>query len=262
MKHQIFILILTVFFTFSVCLNNAGGQVLIPPTMYDNPVIQLSQFQANMNSIVVQSALNNLMIKQAFGKKGQGSGTVKTDWTGFKSSGALITPKILSAKIKGSQADKAQFEEYLTEGIADYLTSARQDNFSPNDLSFAMAYFIFVNYHIYHNVNDKTIKRYYKDVSVMPNYVNYGQKKALTKQIESFLNSQPEIKKLTDQQKQSFTEMLAIMAYLPKSIETKGLEEDNEDLIEQARQMAKSNLENLLKISIDEIKFSKSGMNL
>jgi hypothetical protein len=259
LKNLVFGLLLLI-----ICQINANAQIWVPTDMYDNPAFKQAQYQANMNAIVNQSNMNNLMIANAVGSKGNrnnGQPAAKTDWTGFNSDGKLITPQLMANNSKGSVKDKADIVRFFTQGISLYIDAAREDNFSVNDLSFAFTYFIFSNYHIYNNVNDITIKKYYKDVAKMPFYVNYGQKKAMRLQLESYLNSQPGIKKLTDREKQTFVEMLAIIVFMPKAMESKALETNDTKLLDEARQMAKKNLESLLKVDIDKLEFDKQGVH-
>jgi hypothetical protein len=67
---------------------------------------------------------------------------------------------------------------------------------------------------------------------------------------------------MTDAQKQEASEMMAILFGVNYSGYLKGLNDGNDQLTEQARQMAKEGLEKLLGVSINQIKITNNGLQL
>ena len=84
--------------------------------------------------------------------------------------------------------------------------------------------------------------------------------KAVYQQIKTFLSANPAIVKLTDRQKQEFTEMLAIASMTNfRMYETAGKNNDAE-LFTKPQSAAKQALETTLGVSIDKIKITAQGV--
>jgi hypothetical protein len=81
-------------------------------------------------------------------------------------------------------------------------------------------------------------------------------------QFKETLSAKPEFRKMTDEDKQKMTETLVIMAGIVDAGYLKAIDAEDEQVIKQAHEMAKGNLEKLLGVPIDKIKINLSGLHL
>ena len=88
------------------------------------------------------------------------------------------------------------------------------------------------------------------------------QDRAMYFQFKEMLSAKPEFRKMTDEDKQKMTETLAITLGVVYEGYMKAIEDEDEQLIKQAHEAAKENLEKLLGVPIDKIKINLSGLQL
>ncbi len=255
------ILLAVIFVTafLSIGATAQGVYVPRPPVVYipqlDPVRMHLEQqlFRDRMNA----GASNKMGVK---GKKGQGpasnsrSATAKTvkSVTTFNPAGG----RILSAQLSGAsgqsaaeiQQAKQTFEMYLDR----YEKTALDDGFPPNDLAYGFNFFIVNNYIIYRDLYEQSpadkalmapsgdpLLALQHSYSKQAGTVTSTAENAVYQQVKTLLSTNPEIIKLTDRQKQEFTEMLAVVTLANFSMyETAGKNNDAEAFA-QAQSMAK-----------------------
>ena len=169
--------------------------------------------------------------------------------TAFKPRAQNYLPKVLAQK-NGGSADQQREEEQFYESLIDlYEQAADNDNVSANDLAYGFEYFLVNNYNVYHHHNNLEA-------------ITMAQEKKIYSQFRNSMQTNPDIKKMNDEQKQTATEFMAIMTGAAYKQYVKGVNEGNEQLMKAGRQMAKENLENFFKVPIEKIKISDSGFQI
>lgn len=220
---------------------------------------------------------NSMLRKRTNGNKTTRQNSVKSankqtiDYTVFKSSPNNSLPKQLS----GKSANKAETEQILNSFVNLYRQTAQKDGFPSNDLAYAFEYFVVNNYQIYHDLVDlpadkdpraKRAKDGFERIQILNQkkllQVSINQERAIYNQFKEMLASNTEIQKMTDGQKQEASELLAIMFGVNFAGYMKGINDGDEKLTDQARQLAKEGLEKLLGVSISQIKITNNGLEL
>ena len=195
-----------------------------------------------------------------------------TDYTSFKASTDSLLVKQITAKISG---DKNQVEGILNSFVSLYRQTAQKDGFPSNDLAYAFEYFVVNNYQLYHDLisvppekdpRAKRAKDGFERITILNEkkllQVSMFQERAIYNQFREVLAANAEIQKMTDAQKQEASELLAIMFGVNFTGYMKGINDGDEQLTEQARQLAKEGLEKLLGGSISQIKITNNGLEL
>jgi hypothetical protein len=224
------------------------------------------------NGVVANSMLRK-SISGSRTRQNQAKSTNKTaaDYSVFKAAPNNFLPKQLSGKSTG----KAETEQILNSFVNLYKQTAQKDGFPSNDLAYAFEYFVVNNYQIYHDLVElpadkdprgKRAKDGFERIQILNQkkllQVSINQERAIYNQFKEMLASNPEIQKMTDGQKQEASELLAIMFGVNFAGYMKGINDGDEQLTEQARQLAKEGLEKLLGVSIGQIKITNNGLEL
>lgn len=190
--------------------------------------------------------------------------------TQFRPSGYVL-PGVIAGLEQGDANAKAEIKQAAT-GLLDlYHSTAKKDGFPSNDLAYAFEYFV-VNNYIYAN----DLMDVYADpkiAAIADPYARlqaYSEKKlqqvtitgerAVYGQFVQVLSARPEVKKMTDRQKQETAELLALMTGIAYSRYTAGMQNRDQEVMERGRQKAKDNLEKLVGVSADRIRISDSGL--
>jgi len=209
------------------------------------------------NMAMVAAAQRNVRSKSKSAVKNQPVAPV--DYTAFKVS-ARILPKAIAESAKDNSGETEKFLNFMLDS---YERTARKDYFSANDLAYAFNYFLVNNYMTAHDAfaykNGTNLDRdsSWMDYSVKPN-----EETAVYKQFKQILATNPDIKKMTDRQKQELTEMLAIITRINFTAYDKGLSDGNTELVNQARDSAKQVLEKFFGVTIDKISISTDGLTI
>lgn len=183
--------------------------------------------------------------------------------TDFTSTADWILPERLSRAMGKTPAQISEIKQRLGSFLHTYETLAANDNVSPDDLSYGLAFFIVNNYVV---VNDsKEINPALKsksDESTINKKAAFSDavQKIIRKQVKDSLTSNPAIAKLTDRQKQEFTEMLVIVTvtnYYMYEIAGKSGTAEN---FAQARNETRQLLEKILGVPADKIKITENGL--
>lgn len=200
--------------------------------------------------------------------------TTKTtaNYTLFKASPANILPKQLAGKSSGNQRETEQLLEAF---VNLYKQTAQKDGFPPNDLAYAFQYFVVNNYQIYHNLvempaeKDPQLKRAKDSLERFQILeerkllqISMSQERTVYNQFREVLAANADVQKMTDAQKQEASELLAIMFGVNYAGYAKGVNDGDDQMVEQARALAKQGLEKLLGVPVSRITINEGGLEL
>lgn len=258
------ILVFAAFLAFSL---SARAQVLDSPYVYSNPALQQDAFVRNMNAIAIDGLMQRHMIEQSVGggRRNQSkSTTTNRSSTLFRGSTRFVIADLMVKQSTASAREKAEAVKIIEQMVIIYADTATKDGFPANDLAYAFEYYVVQNYHVYHNVFENPIVIPYTntiDVSKTPNYISSFGEKALFNQFKAVLTQNPSVTKLSDLQKQQYTELLAVVTNINFTAYSEGLKRKDRKIIEQARAAAKQNLERLFGVSADKIVINDAGLS-
>jgi hypothetical protein len=246
-------------------LPSAGAQVLDSPYGYNNPVLQQDAFVRNMNAIAIEGLMQRHMIEQSVGGgKRQGAARANNSSTKFAGSKRFVVADLLVRQSNASAREKADAVKIIEQMVIIYADTATKDGFPANDLAYAFQYYVVQNYHVYHNVFENPVVIPWTntiDVSKTPNYVSSFGERALFNQFKDALSPNPAVTRLSDLQKQQYTEMLAVITNVNFVAYSEGVKRGDRRVIEQTRQTAKQNLEKLFGVPADKIIINDQGMS-
>ena len=257
-------LVFVLVFAFSLSLS-ARAQVLDSPYIYSNPALQQDAFVRNMNAIAIEGLMQRHMIEQSVGgKRAQSPAGANRSSTLFRGSKQFVIADLLVKQSNASAQQKADAVKIIEQMVIIYADTATKDGFPANDLAYAFQYYVVQNYHAYHNVFENPVVIPYTntiDVSKTPNYISSFGEKALFNQFKAVLTQNPSVTKLSDLQKQQYTELLAVITNINFTAYSEGLKRKDRKIIEQARAAAKQNLERLFGVSADKIVIGDAGLS-
>lgn len=266
MKKYLFALL------FSLCLLviPAAAQIMSNPAQWyiNNQIYSTRVFNGVVANSMLRKSTNGNRTRQTQTKT---PNKPATDYSVFKAAPNNSLPKQLSSK----SANRAETEQILNAFVNLYKQTAQKDGFPSNDLAYAFEYFVVNNYQIYHDLIDlpadkdpraKRAKDGFERIQLLNekklNRVSIYQERAIYNQFKEMFASNAEIQKMTDVQKQEASELLAIMFGVNFAGYMKGINDGDEQLTDQARQLAKEGLEKLLGGSISQIKITNNGLEL
>lgn len=260
-------LVFVLVFAFSLSLP-ARAQVLDSPYIYSNPALQQDAFVRNMNAIAIEGLMQRHMIEQSVGggkrRQSSGAGATNRASTLFRGSTRFVIADLLVKQSGASAEQKAEAVKIIEQMVILYADTATKDGFPANDLAYAFQYYVVQNYHAYHNVFENPVVIPYTntiDVSKTPNYISSFGEKALFNQFKAVLTQNPAVTKLSDLQKQQYTELLAVVTNINFTAYGEGLKRKDRKIIEQTRAAAKQNLERLFGVSADKIVINDAGLS-
>ncbi len=267
MKKNLF----TLLFILSFLVIPATAQIMSNP----------AQWYIN-NQIYSTRVFNGVVANSMLGKRTNGNKTTRqnqtktpnkrtTDYTVFKA----VPNNLLPKQFSGKSGNQRETEQILNSFVNLYKQTAQKDGFPSNDLAYAFEYFVVNNYQIYHDLVDlpadkdpraKRAKDGFERIKILNEkkllQVSINQERAIYNQFKEMLASNAEIQKMTDVQKQEASELLAIMFGVNFAGYMKGINDGDEQLTDEARQLAKEGLEKLLGVSISQIKITNNGLEL
>jgi len=190
--------------------------------------------------------------------------------TMFKAAPESILPKIWAEK---SGANRRETGQILDSFVRLYRQTAQKDGFPANDLAYAFEYFVVNNYQLYHDLIElppdkdpraKRAKDGFERIQILNQkkllQVTPSQERAIFNQFREVLAANPEIRKMSDAQKQEAAELLAIMFGINFAVYMQGVNEGDEKLTAEARALAKVGLEKLLGAPVGRIKITNGGL--
>lgn len=251
--------------------HSASAQIMSNPSQWyiNNQIYSTRVF----NGVVA----NSMVRKSTSGKQNRKNSNTNDNAintaTAFKAAPTNTLPKRFAAKSGGN--NQRENEKYFDSFIDLYQQTAQKDGFPSNDLAYAFEYFVVNNYQIYHDLVDlpldrdpraKRAKDGFERIQIMNEkkllQVSIYQERAIYKQFKELLATNTEIQKMTDAQKQEASELMAILFGVNYAVYIKGINDGNEKLTEQSRQIAKEGLEKLLGKPIGQIKITNNGLEL
>lgn len=193
--------------------------------------------------------------------------------TAFNPVGGRILPAQLSNAAKKNAAGVSEAKQTFDMFLDNYEKTALNDGFPPNDLAYGLEFFIVNNYIIYNDLQEKSpadkalmspsgdpLLALQHSYSKKAGAVTSTAEKALYEQLKTLLSENPAIMKLTDRQKQEFTEMLAIVTVTNYyAYEVAGKNKDVK-VFAEAQNAAKQSLEKLFGVSANKIKITAKGL--
>jgi hypothetical protein len=257
---------------FAICflVVSTAGQIMSNPAQWyiNNQIYSTRVFNGVVaNSMLRKGANSNRTRQNSAGQTNKAT----IDYTAFRAAPNNSLPKQLSAK----SANRSETEQILNSFVSLYKQTAQKDGFPANDLAYAFEYFVVNNYQIYHDLvelpADKDPRaRRAKDglerIRILNEkklrQVSIGQERMIYNQFREVLAANADIQKMTDAQKQEASELLAIIFGVNFAGYMKGVGDGDEQLTEQARQLAKEGLEKLLGVSVAQIKITNNGLEL
>jgi hypothetical protein len=192
--------------------------------------------------------------------------------TAFRHAGRSILPARLAER--GTTAvEKQQMQNFFESQLELYNRTATTDGFPPNELAYAMEYFVVNSYMIVHDLHDVP---YEKDPRVKRGTGSFDrlkilsekkalkptitQQRAVYRQMQDVLAANPGVTRLSDAEKQEMTEMLAIAFGMNYAAYMRGVNAEDERVISQARDASRTQLERLLGAPISRIRIDDTGV--
>lgn len=183
--------------------------------------------------------------------------------TYFKPAAEAILPKQL-ARTERNANERIKAIRYYENLINLYQKVAKKDDFPPNSVAYAFNYYVVNNYHIMHNLLSTKVRvSSISPTDGMPRTgktVSIQQEKTLFRQFEALLSEDPSIRQMTDKEKQSITESLAIMTNECFKLYEYALENDDKDVLKRAQDNAFENLVQLLGERAVRLRITDRGM--
>jgi hypothetical protein len=264
-------------FVLTIISLQGQAQLLTNPVQdYINKTTLLNNILSNQRAIEMsQRGQTNggSTNRKTAGKTPQTTPGAAAEPTKFAASAAPILPKLLSEKSSSEAAKQREAQQYFQSLLGLYRQTAQKDGFDANDLAYAFEYFVVNSYMLYHDLievdynKDPRIQRgndsldrlrlkYEKDALK----VTISQERAVYHQFKSLLSSNPGVLKMSGQEKQELSELLAIMFGVNFSLYMKGVNQEHPPSIEQAHATAKLYLEKLIGAPIGNIRIGDQGM--
>lgn len=269
--------ILVIVFVAAFSTLAANAQVVYIPQL--DPVhmyLQQQVFQQMAFGQMYKDSIVNgkkVRVRVSNSQKNAPAKTVVKSVTEFSPAGGRLLPERLGNAAGKNAAQINQAKQTFDLFLDNYEKIALGDGLPPNDLAYAFSFFIVNNYTIYNDLKEKSpadkalmkpsgdpLLALQRSYSKKAGVVTSTAEKAVYQQIKTFLSANPAIVKLTDRQKQEFTEMLAIITFTNYyTYETAGKNNDAE-VFAKAQNTAKQSLEKLLGVPADKIKISAKGL--
>lgn len=166
--------------------------------------------------------------------------------TVFHTSQPSFVPQQLAARLGKTAQERQYIEGVLTKCLTFYTDTAKQKGVPLNDVALALNYFISTNYFVYSLGRGPTP----------------AQMSATRDMIRTNMVQDQAFRQMSDKQKQEAYETLIVLAgFVDMGYGTSKNSGDN-GAAEQFRDMAKHNLETVLGVPIDKIRFTDEGLEL
>jgi len=268
------ILLFVFFITVFSSVGANAQQVFIPAPPAPVYIPQLDPVWMHVQRQVTANMVNNPPPKGG-AKNSKPTAKAAVDYTMYKPRAENYLPKLLSQAGKGNAAEKSETEQFFNTLIANYKQGAPHHELPKNDLAYGILHFILVNYEVYYDLHNvpmekdpwaKRAKDGFERIALLnqkkSRLTTTEEDRAMYYQFKKMLSAKPEFRKMTDEDKQKMTETLVITAGIVDDGYRKAIDAEDEQLINQAHEMAKQNLEKLLGVPIDKIKINLSGLHL
>ncbi len=272
MKNYLLIII------FIIVFSNVKAQAQIfiptPPAIY---IPQLDPVYMHIQNQVFQNMMRSASVDDARGERTNSAKTTtySAGYTTFNPRRENYLPKLLAQSNKASAADQRQAEQFFNQLIVKYEQATPHHKMPKNDIAYAFLYFILTNYEVYYDLfpfpvekdprtkyarNESERAALLKEKSLLPTTVEEDE--ALYEKFREMLSAKPEVRKMTDADKQKVTETFAILSGIVNFSYDKAVKDGNDKLVEEVHLAAKQNLEGLLGISMEQVKKTLAGARL
>lgn len=193
--------------------------------------------------------------------------------TAFSASNGRIISERLSSGAGKSPAQIREAKQMFDTLLDSYEKTARDDGFPPNDLAYGFVFYIVNSYNIYHDLLEQSpadkalmapsgnpLLALQRTYSKRAGTITATGEKAVYQQVKNFLSANPAIVKLTDRQKQEYTEMLAIVSMTNFYMYESAGKNNDAEAFDKAQGMARQLLEKMFSVSADKIKITAKGL--
>ena len=254
----------------SLASATAQAQIMSSPVQdYVNKTTLLNNILSNARATDMSQRAQT-----AGGSRSRAAGTAGSSAspTSFRHAGQSLMPAVLAQRSAGG-GQQREAERFFESQLELYRRTATTDGFPPNELAYAMEYFVVNSYMIVHDLHDVP---YEKDPRAKRGKDSFdrltiiSQKKALKPtltqeravygQMQAVLAANPGVAKMSDREKQELTELLAIMFGVNYATYMRGVDAEDERVLAQARQTASENLQRILGVPAAQIKIDDNGV--
>lgn len=193
--------------------------------------------------------------------------------TAYSPAGGRILPERLSIAAGKSATEIRHARQTFDMFLNNYEKTALDDGFPPNDLAYGFSFFIINHYIVYRDLQEKSpadkalmsssgdpLLAMQRSYSKKAGAVTPAAERAVYQQVKTFFSANSAITKLTDRQKQEFTEMLAIVTVTTYYTYEMAGKNNNAEVFAKAQSAAKQSLQQLLGAPADKIKITTQGL--
>lgn len=252
--------LLTVFGSSSVNAQYGGSK------SFSNMVIRHNIQRNNLNNRILNNMRANKMIRDNYNEsKGinPNSSTSKAPPRAVSIFDA--SPQRIVTKGVTDQTTIALYEEAL----CSYENVAHKDGFIPNDIAYALNYYLVHNYVIYHdlfgeiqNASDDPLIYLQQSYAKKSMQVQLSYEHAVHQQFQQFIEANAYFKGMNNTQKQEVAESLAVTTGMLWMLYADYLKTKNQAAYPEIRQTAYNNLKALLgeNVDVNKLRVGFSGM--
>lgn len=225
------------------------------PTIYSPYLANMSrlrvlQARKKLNSVphtsVNRHKVETPASRQPSPRSISGKGASIDHGTTFRVVGPAFVPQQLAARLGKTPEERRDIEAVLTRPLRFYTDNARQKGIPLNDVARALNYFISTNYYVYS----------------LGSGPKQSEMDATRDLIRANMAQDPEFRRLSDRQKQEAYETLIVLAGFVDMGYGTTKQSGNEKAAAAFRDMAKYNLETLLGVPVEKIRFTSEGLAL
>lgn len=256
MRHVVHLIVLLLAVTFwpgtaeaQIATSGPAALARQMPTVY-------GPYLANISRVKILQKRGNLTAPNrragspaSGGPIAPGSGTTggsANQHTTFTPVGAPFVPQRLASVLGKTPQERQYIEGVLTKCLSFYTDTARQKGVPLNDVALALNYYISTNYFVYSNGGGPT----------------QNQMSATRDMIRANMVQDESFRQMSDSQKQEAYETLIVLAGFVDLGYGTTRQSGNDSSAAQFREMAKHNLETLLGVPIEKIRFTEQGLTL
>ena len=176
----------------------------------------------------------------------RGPASASSQDTVFHTVEPAFVPRQLAARLGKTPQERQYLEELLTKCLNFYTDTARQKGVPLHDVARALNYYIATNYLVHAQGTGPT----------------QGQMEATRNMIRANLARDENFRRMSDREKQESYEALIVIAGFVDVGYGSAKRSGNEKLAAQFREMARHNLETLLGVPVQRIRFTNEGLAL
>lgn len=276
------------FFIFTLQIVHLYGQQILSPQQIKDPAYAQIDFANRLSEWNIRQ-MGFMIVGGAFRNSGKRLSQAEIDRivenakrlnrynstptvTHFKHSGQPIIPAMVARDAEFKNFDRLMTANLMNKSLMYYLQTSAEDNFEPNDLTWAMVYFLDISYLVFHDAN-RPEKSSINMTGISPQ-ISFK----IYQKLHKTLAEEPFIKKMSDREKQVATENLAIMtgsislqyatlidpsslANLANGLYGKAeTPQEKEAKISAIKRQAGQNLEKIFGVPANKIKIDQNGV--